>query len=276
MSLTGPDPSTARWGVGDDEMVTSEAVAIEIPPASLGLRIASGLIDLLLLGVALYLVTIAVSLVALRVDDALAAAMAITAFVLVLVGGPTTLETLTRGRSVGKLACGLRTVRDDGGPITFRHALTRALIGVVEVYLTWGIPAAIACALSGRGKCIGDLAAGTFVIRERVAVSLAPPALMPAHLQQWAASADILPLPDDLALALRTFLPAAASMDPRARDELGKELLAETMMFVAPAPPAGNHQEYILSAVVAERRRRDLDRLWREANLRARLLGPAR
>lgn len=276
MALTSPDPSTARWGVGDDEMVTSEAVAIEIPPASIGLRLASGLIDLLLTFMVLYLVMLTVSVLALSVDAAMAAAIALTAMVLVMVGAPTTIETLTRGRSVGKLACGLRTVRDDGGPITFRHALTRALIAVVEVYLAWGIPAAITCAISGRGKCIGDLAAGTFVIRERVAVTLSPPAPMPAHLQPWAAAADILPLPDDLALALRTFLPAAPSMDPAAREQLGRELLAETMIFVAPPPPPGSHQEYVLSAVVAERRRRDLDRLWREANLRARLLGPAR
>jgi hypothetical protein len=32
------------------------------------------------------------------------------------------------------------------------------------------------------------------------------------------------------------------------------------------------HPELLLAAVVAERRRRDLDRLWREEQLRARLL----
>ena len=48
---------------------------------------------------------------------------------------PTALETLTRGQSIGKLAFGLRTVRDDAGPITFQHAFVRALIGVVEIYV---------------------------------------------------------------------------------------------------------------------------------------------
>ena len=50
--------------------------------------------------------------------------------VAVTVGVPTVVETLTRGRTLGKLALGLRVVRDDGGPITARHALTRALVGV--------------------------------------------------------------------------------------------------------------------------------------------------
>ena len=41
---------------------------------------------------------------------------------------------------------GLRTVRDDAGPISFRHAFTRALVGVVEIWLLFAIPALV-CAL---------------------------------------------------------------------------------------------------------------------------------
>ena len=48
---------------------------------------------------------------------------------------PIAVETLSHGRSLGKLACGLRVVRDDGGPIRFRHALVRGAIGVVEILM---------------------------------------------------------------------------------------------------------------------------------------------
>ena len=61
--------------------------------------------------------------------------------VLVLVVVPTAVETLTHGRSLGKLALGLRTVRDDAGPISFRHSLIRALVGVVEIWMLSGVPA---------------------------------------------------------------------------------------------------------------------------------------
>ena len=56
---------------------------------------------------------------------------------------PTTVDTLTRGRSLGKLAMGIRIVRDDGGPLVFRQSLVRALVGIVELWLTLGTVALI-------------------------------------------------------------------------------------------------------------------------------------
>ena len=50
--------------------------------------------------------------------------------VLTLVGYPLVFESATRGRSLGKMAMGLRVVSDDGGPERFRQALFRALAGV--------------------------------------------------------------------------------------------------------------------------------------------------
>ena len=65
---------------------------------------------------------------------------------------PTTIETLTRGQSLGKLALGLRTVRDDAGPISFHHAFVRALVGVVEIYAFSGAPAFFSALVSSPGK----------------------------------------------------------------------------------------------------------------------------
>ncbi len=72
-------------------------------------------------------------------------------------GGPIAVETLSHGRSLGKLAFGLRVVRDDGGPIRFRHALVRGAIGVVEILMTFGIIACIASLVSARGRRLGDV-----------------------------------------------------------------------------------------------------------------------
>ena len=88
--------------------------------------------------------------------------------VAVFVVVPTTLETLTRGQSLGKLALGLRTVRDDAGPISFQHAFVRALVGVVEIWVFTGVPAFFCALVTPRGKRLGDFAAGTYVVRERV------------------------------------------------------------------------------------------------------------
>ena len=81
---------------------------------------------------------------------------------------PTAVETASRGRSLGKLALGLRVVRDDGGAIGFRHAFIRALTGVVEIYLTFGGLAVLVGFLNPSSKRLGDLLAGTHAQVERV------------------------------------------------------------------------------------------------------------
>ena len=63
-------------------------------------------------------------------DSALSAAVLLIFTVLVIVGYPVVFETATRGRSVGKIAMGLRVVSDDGGPERFRQAaVSRAGVG---------------------------------------------------------------------------------------------------------------------------------------------------
>jgi hypothetical protein len=96
---------------------------------------------------------------------------------------------------------------------------------------------------------------------------------MPWPLAGWAAAADIAPLPDGLALAVRQFLDRAPTLNPASRAALGSQLVGQVMAHVAPAPPPGHHPETVLAAVTAERRRRDEDRLARDEALRARLRG---
>ncbi|HET7304865.1 MAG TPA: RDD family protein, partial [Segeticoccus sp.] len=258
---------------GHDDFVTGEAVAIELPAATFPVRMLSGLIDVVVTVFAIWALSLVGSVVATQGSEALFASAMLLAFVFALVGLPVTLETLLQGRSLGKLALGLRTVRDDAGPIGFRHALTRALIGVVEIWLLFGVPALVSALVSERGKRLGDLAAGTYVVRERVRLVLPLPVQMPPHLAGWAEHADIAALPDPLALALRQFLGRAHALTPAVRADLGRRLADQTLQHVAPAPPPGTHPEHVIAAVIADRRRRDADRLRRETDLRRRFSG---
>ena len=125
--------SSSTVGVGADDLVTGEAVALDLPHAGLGLRICSGIIDLVVGFAALWgLQWVAYSLAGAG-DDALVGAAITIATIGAMVAIPTTFETLTRGKTLGHLALGLRTVRDDAGPISFRHAVTRAMVGVIEI-----------------------------------------------------------------------------------------------------------------------------------------------
>ncbi|MGV1008716.1 MAG: RDD family protein [Dermatophilaceae bacterium] len=268
------EPAISTLGVTEDDLVTGEAVALDLPPASVGLRILSGWLDYVIVMALLVSSSLATVSLVQALDEALQTAVVLLVSVTCLVGYPVAVETLSRGRSVGKLAAGLRTVRDDAGPVTFRHALARGLLWVVEVYLLWGIPAVISCVVTSRSKCLGDIAAGTYVVRDRVRASLPPPVPMPPHLAGWVRSADLGALPDGLAMTVRSFLPAAFTMTPAVRERMGRQLLDEVMCYVAPPPPAGSHPEYVLAAVIADRRRRDTARLVRDAALRDRLIPP--
>ena len=102
-------------------------------------------------------------------DGALVAAVALVGTVLVLVGYPVLFETLTRGKSLGKLVFGLRVVQEDGGPVRFRQSLIRALAGVfVDFWATFGAGAILSSLLNAKGKRVGDILAGTVVVLERV------------------------------------------------------------------------------------------------------------
>jgi uncharacterized RDD family membrane protein YckC len=254
-----------------DDLVTGEAVALDLPAASVGARIASGFLDVVGTYVVAFGAFFLAILLTARADAALQGVALVCAVVAAFLVYPTTVETLTRGKSLGKLALGLRVVRDDGGAVSAQHSFVRALIGIVEIYGLNGVPAVLSSLVSSRGKRLGDFAAGTYVVRDRVSLRLMPPPPMPPALGAWAATADVRSLPVGLALALRQYLGRLPTLDPAARQRLGEMLADRVSPYVAPAPPPGTTPWDFLAAVTATRRDRDLARLRRDAALRARL-----
>ncbi|MGZ4610216.1 MAG: RDD family protein [Actinomycetes bacterium] len=243
------------------DLVTGEAVVLELRLAKLASRALSVSIDVgVQLGL-LFLGTLVLAGVADNVDDALAAAIGLVFSVLVIVGYPVAFETFSRGRTLGKLALGLRVVREDGGPIRFRHAFVRGLLAVVEIWLTFGSLALIVSLSSSKGKRLGDFLAGTIVVRERIPAQGAPVVAMPPALAGWARGLDLSRVPDDLALAGRQFLTRAHELAPEVRGSMGTRLAASLAACTSPPPPPGVPPSLFLAAVLAERRRRETERL---------------
>lgn len=247
-----------------------EAVVLELRPARLPSRALALALDAVIVGVLLALILTAVALVGADFDDALSAAVSIAVLVGLVAGYPLLWETLTRGRSPGKYALGLRVVRDDGGPIRFRHALTRALAGLLLDFGVLsggtGVVAVLVSISSARGKRVGDLLAGTVVLRERVPRAAArTPDLPPVHpgLAAWATGLELSRVPDDLALAARQFLVRAPQLDAGVRASMADRLATDVAGRVAPPPPPGVPAEAYLAAVLGERRRRETARLER-------------
>ncbi|MGW1030072.1 RDD family protein [Streptomyces sp. NPDC002577] len=243
------------------ELVTGEAVALELRPAKLPSRALAVLIDLAVAWAVYVAVLLGLAAATASLDEAAVAAVSVAAFLLVLVGGPIAVETLSHGRSLGKLACGLRVVRDDGGPIRFRHALVRGAFGVVEILATFGIVACIASLVSARGRRLGDVFAGTLVVRERVpagrAAFVPPP---PPWLVGRFSGLDLSAVPDGLWLAIRQYLTRIGQLDPQVGWVMAERLAADLAARTgAPAPP-GVPPAAFLAAVVHERQSRDARR----------------
>ena len=240
-----------------DEILLGEGVAIDARPASFATRMLSGALDVLIVFVVGLLLALLIGAVGLELDAAAGAALISIYLAAVFLVLPAAIETLWGGRSVGKLAAGIRIVRDDGGPVRVRHAFIRALVGVVEIYITFGVVALIASMVHPKGKRLGDMLAGTYAVRVRGGQRALPPIVMPHELAGWIRTADIRRLPDGLALRARQLLGRAGTLHPGSRARLGMEIAAEMERYVAPGPPAGTHPERFIAAVLAERRDRE-------------------
>ncbi|MGW1184752.1 RDD family protein [Streptomyces drozdowiczii] len=245
------------------ELVTGDAVVLGLRPAKLPSRALALAIDLIVVGTVFGLVATGLAVVAGSLDDAALAAVSVATFLLVPVGGPIAVETLSHGRSLGKMACGLRVVRDDGGPIRFRHALVRGAMGVVEILMTLGVVASIASLVSARGRRLGDVFAGTLVVRERVpagrAAAVPPP---PPWLVGRFAELDLSAVPDELWLAVRQYLTRMHQLDAAVGRAMSERLGGEVAARTGVPAPAGVPAAAYLAAVVHERQVRDARRAW--------------
>ena len=239
------------------ELMTGEAVGLDLRPISFSLRAAGAIIDFMAYFGLWLLILLAVTSPWLSgfFDEASAKAVTLSALVFCLVVAPTAVETLSQGKSLGKLAVGGRIVRDDGGSIGLRHAFIRSLTGVLEVFSTLGGIASVTALLNGRTKRLGDLLAGTYSQNERVSKITPPVYGVPIELLGWAATADVARMPDGLSRRIAQFLRQASRLTPDARTRLSRSLAIEASVFVSPLPTA--NAELFLAAISALRRDRE-------------------
>lgn len=261
-------PGAASVEIDDDELITGEAVALDLRPADFILRGAGAVIDaivylLVWLGI---LLALSIPFIAQLIPDAVMTPVVLVSLVVCLVVVPMVIETLTQGKSLGKLAVGARIVRDDGGAITLRHAAIRSLMAVPELYLSLGGIAALTGLLNPKAKRLGDYLAGTYAQNERPPKDNTVIFGVPVELTGWAVTADVARMPDALARRIAQFLKQAGSLTPTTRDRVSRELANEAARFVSPIPDVD--PVLFLAGVAAVRRDREFAALQGE---RARL-----
>ncbi len=240
--------------------VTPDAVALDLEVATIGSRGIAYLLDLALFAA----VFVVLSLVQLALggggwfDSGLGVAIALVLAFLWQFGYPIGFETLWRGRTLGKAAMGLRVVTVEGAPVGVRHATIRAVTAPFEVLLTTGLVASIASFASPRAQRLGDLAAGTLVVRER-RIAREPQAATfrpPPGSETYVAQVDVSAVgPREYGL-VRDTLRRAGELPAEARWQVAGEVADAIAPRVRPLPPAGTSPEAFLAAVAAAVQRR--------------------
>jgi uncharacterized RDD family membrane protein YckC len=205
-------------------IATPEGVDLELTLAGVGSRFASALIDYLIqLAIVLALgLVLGVGLGISPDASGFAAALWIVLSFLLFVGYDIAFEVLASGRTPGKRMNGLRVVRENGGPVNFTTSAIRNVLRIIDILPGAYLVGIAAILVSSRNQRLGDLAAGTLVVRER---KVAPP---PLWLPQRPAPAlDASGLDQVELAAVRSFLARRYELTADARVQLAAELAAK-------------------------------------------------
>lgn len=229
-------------------IATPEGVEVDLMLAGLGSRFIARLIDSLIQ----FAITIAFLLVALRIQNGWFLAFFFIAYFVMAFGYDIAFEVLASGRTPGKRAAGLRVVRLGGQPVGFLASLIRNVLRIIDAMPTAYLVGAILIVTSRLNQRLGDLAAGTIVVRERDARSQAAgwsswsrPTVPAEAVADWDVSAVT---PAEVA-ATRSFLDRRLTLPPDTRQQLAWQLAARLGGKVS-GIPRDAHPEYVLEGIV--------------------------
>lgn len=234
----------------DDRVVleTPEGVAIELTLAGLGSRMAAFLLDLVLRGV----VAVALMLLSTRAPADVnlggwwVALVTVVSFLLVF-GYDVLFEVAAGGRTPGKRWTGLRVVDRTGGPVGFVTSVIRNLLRLIDILPAFFLVGVISVVVSSRNQRLGDMAAGTLVIRERRAP---PPARWSAPAGEHTTGWDVAQVTAEELAAVRRFLERRQALLTPARVRIAGELAGRLRPKVA-GPGTDVDDERFLELVTA-------------------------
>jgi uncharacterized RDD family membrane protein YckC len=231
-----------------DRTVTPEAVTLSVDVGGLGSRTIALFIDLLI-----QLAVVLGILSAVGVGDMSSVEIVVIFLVLFVIvwGYYPAFEYFLHGRTPGKATQRLRVVRTDGQPAGGAAILVRNLIRILDVFL-FPFLAVISMIVTARAQRLGDLAAGTMVVRE---ARFTTPETMTPPSRVDLPAVDATGLSEREYDVIRSFLARRASLDREARRRLAAQLASTVRGRVGTAPD-GLADEEMLEAVAQSYRRR--------------------
>lgn len=230
-------------------------MVLEFDTAGVGSRALALALDLLVQLTALVALLVALGLFLSAVEAAAWLGVSVVTVLVfgALFGYPVAMETLWGGRTLGKAAVGLRVVTVEGTPIRFRHAAARGALLLIDLWVALGMVGAVAILATRRDQRLGDLTAGTLVLRARRAEPEARAVwfTVPPGLEAYAATLDVTGLAPADVRVVRSFLLRAGEFAREVRPGLAAQLARRVASRGGVAVPAHLHPETFLVCVAA-------------------------
>jgi uncharacterized RDD family membrane protein YckC len=238
-------------------IATPEGVDLELTLAGVGSRFTSALVDL-----AIQLALLAAFAVLFLWVDPVGGGVGTAIFTvlgfLLFAGYDIVFEVYASGRTPGKRLNGLRVVRDDGSPVAFLTSAVRNVLRLIDILPTLYLVGIVTILVTRRNQRLGDLAAGTLVVRERLAAGTRrwrpDDVTSPSHGPGWS-SWDVSGITREEVAAVRRFLDRRYELTSEARTRLGDEL-AEALRPRVPGVPDTVRGETFLEQLAAAKRAR--------------------
>jgi uncharacterized RDD family membrane protein YckC len=241
-------------------IATPEGVELALPLAGVGSRFMALLLDSVLQAI----IVGAAAVLGYALLGDLAATIVLSAGLLfAYLVYDVAFEVRGGGRTLGKRAVGLRVVRDGGGPVGLRASLIRNVIRLFEATLLY-VPAIVSIIATRTNQRLGDLAAGTLVIRDPRAEQTAPSPAAPVPAESYA-SWDATGVNDAEVAAVRAFLQRRDELRPAARRTLAAQLATRLRPRVAGVRP-GLDDESFLERLAAAKESRDMREIPQSGN----------
>jgi uncharacterized RDD family membrane protein YckC len=234
-------------------IATPEGVEVELTLAGIGSRFIAGAIDFTIQ----LLVIVALALILQPAGDAGVAIFSSATFAIIFFYD-VLFEVLGRGKTPGKRWTGLRVVRSGGRPITFVRSALRNILRIVDILPALYAIGMITIFATPRNQRLGDLAAGSLVVRDRRggrSEAVAPAALEPVDLGE-AATWDVSAVPADDVATVRAFLERRRQLEAQASREIAEELARRLRPRVGGAHESFADERFLELLVAAKSARR--------------------
>jgi uncharacterized RDD family membrane protein YckC len=234
-------------------ITTPEGVDLSLTLAGVGSRFIAATVDLVVEAIVLIALALLIFLTnGFGAGAEAAAAIYAVVFFLVFWGYDVAFEVLSSGRTPGKRWNGLRVVRTEGQAIGFLASAARNLLRLVDFLPSFYLIGIISILATGKNQRLGDIVAGTVVVRERRGSTVSPSTAPALHAWTPAGTWDVSTITAEEVAAVRTFLERRSTIDPAARSEIAATIAGRLRPKVAGVPDNVSSEAFLEQIALAK------------------------